>query len=160
MRQNTTTFQKALQQARKLQPVTKQKDYSFFFDVASTSILDAWHHVTLGPNKFNPILDSTCDCGVPMRFMCCVHRGAALLQYTVNLEVRCEKGYDYLHTNELTDEEYNKGETLFVDLLDRYTRCLDLIRAIEEGFDIAQPMFREAFRHLLNPLTDPVLLTA
>lgn len=158
MRQQTTTFQRALQQARKLQPETKQINNSFFFTVASTSMLNAWHNVTLGPNKFNPLLDSKCDCGVPMRYLMCVHRVSALLQYTINLENRCQNGYDYLHTGELTEQEYNEGETLFVDLLDRYTRCLDLIRAIEEGFDISQ--LREAFRDRLNPLTDPILLSA
>lgn len=158
MRRNSTTFERALGQARKLQPAVRQINNSLMFDVNSTSMLDVKHHVYLGANKFNPLSDAKCDCG-ESKFQC-IHRAAAFLQYTANLESRCENGYQYLHTNPLTDEEYNQGETLFVDLLDRYTRCLDLIRAIEEGFDIAQPMFREPYREILNPLTDPVLLSA
>lgn len=159
MRTNNTTYQRAIAQARKLQPETKQINNSLFFEVASTSVLDGWHRVTLGPNKFNPLIDSSCDCGTPKYLTCC-HKLAALLQYTVNLENRCQNGYDYLHTNELTPETYQTYEDLFVDLLDRYTRCLDLIRAIEEGFDISQPQFSKPYREILNPLTDPILLTA
>lgn len=157
MRTNQTTFQRAIAQARKLLPGVRQINNSLMFDCASTSHLDGFHHVYLGPNKYNPFIDATCDCGTPKHF-CCVHKAATFLQYTSNLEARCEKGYEYLHSSGITPEEYAAAEDLFVNLLDKFTRCLDLIRAIEEGFDINT--LTKPFRDRLNPLTDQLLLTA
>jgi hypothetical protein len=160
LRANQTTFQRAIKEAKRLQPETNQVNNSFFFNVASTSIEDGRHYVELGPNKFNPFFDSKCDCGGANRYRSCLHIASAFLKYTANLECRCDKGYNILHSSDISPETYQAAEDLFVDLLDKYTRCLDLLRAIDEGFDITQPQFREAYRHLLNPLTDQLLLTA
>lgn len=146
MRENTTTWQRAIEGARKLQPVTKQKDNSLFFDVASTTVINGIHHVTLGPNKFNPLLDSVCDCGHSKYG--CLHRGAAFLKYTANLETRLENGYNYLHSdNQLTEIEHDDLVDTWKDLLNRYERCCDLLRAIELGLDISN--LRTAFKNLL-----------
>jgi hypothetical protein len=140
-----TTFQRALGQARKLQPAVRQINNSLMFDVASTSQLDAFHHVYLGPNKFNPLFDAKCDCGLS-RFQC-VHRMAAFLQYTSNLEARLWKGCDYITDLETKKENTDEAFDLWQDLLDRYERCYDLLKAIEAGWDISN--LREPFKHLL-----------
>lgn len=159
MRPNQTTHMRAIAQARKLQPEVKQTGNSLFFTVASTSMLDAWHHVTLGPNKFNPLLDAKCDCG-QNRFQC-LHRAAAFLKYGDNLEARLQKGSDLLHSGQLSPESdtYTDAENLFLDLLDRYEKVYDLLKAIEQGFDITQ--LTGAFKdRLATPFDEPTLLTA
>ncbi len=134
MRTNTTTWQRAVTQARKLQPETKQKSDSPFFDVASTSMLDAWHYVTLGPNKANVLLDSKCDCGQAKYG--CTHRAAALLQMVSNLEARLWNGCDYITEQEDLKKDTQEVLDLWLALLDRYELGVDLIRAIEAGKDV------------------------
>jgi hypothetical protein len=159
---NLTTYQRALAQARKLQPAVRQINNSLMFDVASTSQLDAFHHVYLGPNKFNVLLDCKCDCGGSNRYKACVHVAAAFLQYTSNLEARLFAGGNYiaqLEDNTGDKTLLDEANDLFTDLLDRYERCCDLLKAIEAGWDISN--LREAFKTLLPTKEgDQLLLSA
>jgi hypothetical protein len=146
---NLTTYQRALAQARKLQPAVRQINNSLMFDVASTSQLDAFHHVYLGPNKFNPLFDAKCDCG-QSRFQC-LHRMAAFLQLTSNLEARLFAGGNYiaqLENNTGDKTLLDEANDLFTDLLDRYERCYDLLKAIETGWDISE--ITGPFKNRLN----------
>ncbi len=138
MRTNTTTWQRAVTQARKLQPSVRQIGNSLMFDVASTSHLDQFYHVYLGNNKYNPFKEATCECIGP-KWTPCVHRAAAFLQYISNLNVRLENGWDLIHNQELkTEKELNDATELWLDLLNRYERCSDLIKTIEQGYDISK----------------------
>lgn len=157
MREQTTTWQRSIAAARKLQPAVRQIENSLMFDCASTSQLGAFHHVYLGANRFNPLLDSKCDCG-QTRYGC-VHRASAFLQYTSNLETRCWKGCDVITQAEdmktETEQVIQEMTDLFIDLLDRYERCCDLIRAIELGWDISN--LRTAFKDRLPSTPDKSL---
>lgn len=156
MRTNETTYLRAIKQARKLQPETKQINNSLFFSVASTSMLDGWHNVTLGPNRFNVMLDAKCDCGTRW---CCCHKAAAFLRYLVNLEERLWKGCDFITGQEEKQEPTDESYALWADLLDRYERGCDLLKAIELNYDISQ--LTDRFKEWLfggNSIT--LLLTA
>jgi hypothetical protein len=140
VRKPQTTWQRALSQAKKLQPETRQQGQSHFFTVASTSVEGGIHHVTLGPNPANVIIDSYCDCGGTTRYRVCLHVVSALLQYSTNLEERLWKGADLIVQTEdfKTDTEAGLEAmySLFQDLLNRYEWGVELIRAIEAGQDI------------------------
>jgi hypothetical protein len=138
VRKSQTTWQRALAQAKKLQPETRQQGQSLFFTVASTTVLDGYHHVNLGPNRANVLTDAKCDCG-QNRFGC-VHKAAALLLYVANLEERLWKGADLIVQTEDfgTDpgQDLEAMNDLFQDLLGRYELGCKLIQAIEKGEEI------------------------
>jgi hypothetical protein len=101
-------------------------------------MLDAYHNVTLGPNKFNPLFQASCDCGGTNRYKLCVHVASAFLQYTSNLEARLYKGCDYITGLEENKENTDEAYSLWMDLLDRYERCHDLLKAIEAGWNVSE----------------------
>jgi hypothetical protein len=110
------------------------------FDVNSISRIGTFHHVYLGPNKFNPLLEAKCEC-TDRRYPTCIHRAAAFLQYTSNLEARLFAGGNYiaqLEDNTGDKTLLDEANDLFTDLLDRYERCCDLLKAIEAGWDISE----------------------
>lgn len=144
----STTYQRALTQARKLQPEVNQINNSLFFDCASTSTAGAWHHVTLGPNRFNPYLMATCDCGGTTRYKACCHLAAAFLQYTANLEARLHRGCDYITEQESQGQDSSAAFELWQDLLTRYENNCDLLRAIEAGWNISE--LAEPFKERLD----------
>lgn len=139
MRQNLTTFQRAIAQARKLEPSVRQVGSAMLFDVASTSHLDQFYHVELSYNKTNPLKEAKCECQGP-KFVPCLHRLAALLQYVSNLEAKLWKGADYIFELENNKSEpsdlYEKHLTIWLDMLNRYEKACDLIKAIDACQDI------------------------
>jgi hypothetical protein len=158
MRANGTTYLRAIQAAKRYAPETTQQGNSLFFTVASTSVPGGIHHVTLGPNQLNVFSDSKCDCGGNARYKCCLHFGAAFLTYISNLEARLEKGYNYLHSGQVEGKEYDDNVELWKDLLTRFEKCHDLLRAIEQGFDIST--LTGPFKERLAPTFDSILLSA
>jgi hypothetical protein len=73
------------------------------------------------------------------RYKDCVHKAAAFLQYTSNLEARLFAGGNYiaqLEDNTGDKTLLDEANDLFTDLLDRYERCCDLLKAIEAGWNI------------------------
>lgn len=139
MRYQTTTHQRGITQARKLQPSVRQIEDSLMFDCASTSQLDAFHHVYLGPNKFNLFTGATCDCGTPKYLLCC-HKAACFLFYFSRLEERLWKGADIITQMQDTRQpefDIEDVTNFWLDLLDKYERCADLLKEIETGRDVS-----------------------
>lgn len=139
MRQNLTTYQRAINQARKLQPNVRQVGSSMLFDVSSTSHLDQFYHVELSYNKVNPLKEAKCECQGP-RLSPCLHRLAALLKYVANLEEKLWKGSDFIFELENNQSEpsdlYEKHLAIWLGMLDRYEKGCDLIKAVDAGQDI------------------------
>jgi hypothetical protein len=163
MKTQTTTYQRAIAQAKKLQPnVLKLEDYPIYI-VDSTSELNIDYQVELGENKFNPFLGARCDCKGPSNLPC-IHIAAAFLQYNSNLEERLWKGCEIITQAEdmkTEPEEVILSMTdLFVDLLERYENNCKLLKAIEAGTDISN--FRGPIKTLLPTSEDnqQQLLTA
>ena len=134
----SNSYQRAIAQARKLEPATVQQGQSLFFSVASTSVEGGIHHVSLGSNRANVLFGAKCDCG-QSKYGCC-HRAASLLQFVSNLEARLWLGADLIVQAEDFKTDTTEGleakYALFQDLLSRYEFGIDLIRAIEAGEDI------------------------
>jgi hypothetical protein len=142
-----TSYQRAITNAKREAPSVRQIENSLMFDVASISRPGTFHHVYLGPNKYNPLLEAKCEC-TDRRYPTCIHRAAAFLQYTSNLEARLWKGCDYITEQETLKADTTEAFTLWQDLLDKYERNCDLLKAIEAGWDISN--LREPFKHLLQ----------
>jgi hypothetical protein len=157
-----TAYQRAITNAKKFAPKVRQIENSLFFDVESTSKPGTFHHVYLGPNKFNPLLGSSCEC-TDRRYFTCVHRAAAFLQFTSSIETRLWAGGEYivnLEDNSGDETKLEEANKLYIDLLDRFERCCDLLKAIELGWNISE--LRQPFKHLLPTRegTQQQLLTA
>jgi hypothetical protein len=137
MRVNQTTWSRALKEAKRLQPdVMKVEGYSIYI-VDSTAELGIDFQCQLGDNRFNPIIGASCDC---KEIKPCVHIGATFLFSLAELEGRLWNGCDYI--TEITDQGANSDDVdsatkFWLDLLDRYERAADLLKAIEQGYDIS-----------------------
>jgi hypothetical protein len=144
-----TAYQRAISNAKRCAPKVRQIENSLFFDVESTSKPGTFHHVYLGPNKFNPLLEASCEC-TDRRYFTCVHRAAAFLQFTSNIETRLWAGGEYivnLEDNSGDENRLEEANKLYSDLLDRFERCCDLLNAIELGWNISE--LKQPFKHLL-----------
>jgi hypothetical protein len=148
VRKPQTTWQRALAQARKLEPAARQIGNSVMFDISSTSELDRFYHVQLSNNKFNLLQGASCECTGP-KYLPCVHRMAALLTYVARLEEKLWKGCDVITQMEDFGTEpqptIDRHTAIWLDLLDKYERASDLIRAIEQGMDISKVTERIVF---------------
>jgi len=150
----SNSYQRAIAQARKLEPAVRQIGNSVMFDVTSTSELDRFYHVQLSNNKFNLFQGASCECIGP-KFSPCVHRAAAFLTYLARLEEKLWKGCDVITQMEDFGTEpkstIDRHTAIWLDMLDRYERATDLLKAIEQGMDISNVTERIVFA---QPSTD------